>query len=123
MTSARRTSCNLVAGGYPLRSYEIFPPCQPCTKPCHKHLHCAVQTLSCNISSALGLFCLCVHAGHFLEDNMRHCQLTREKFNSEVRQKGYVSLSKVFAVTLEPPGKFSIFTKSELCSSCCLNLN
>jgi uncharacterized membrane protein YcaP (DUF421 family) len=52
-------------------------------------------------------------AGKFIEQNMKHCQLTNSKFNSELRQKGYVSLAKVFAVTLEPPGKFAVLTKSE----------
>jgi hypothetical protein len=73
----------------------------------------------CTNSSALGRFRPCVFAGHFIEDYMRHCQMTQDKFDSEVRQKGYVSLAKVFAVTLEPPGKFAIFTKSELCQLCC----
>jgi hypothetical protein len=44
---------------------------------------------------------------------MQHCQLTRDKFNSELRQQGYISLAKVFAVTLEPPGKVAVITQSE----------
>lgn len=53
-------------------------------------------------------------AGHFIDENMHHCQLTRDKFNSELRQLGYISLAKVFAVTLEPAGKIAVVTQSEV---------
>jgi hypothetical protein len=62
-----------------------------------------------------------VFAGQFITENMRHCQMRQDKFDSELRQKGYVSLAKVFAVTLEPPGKFAILTKGELLSGLLLD--
>jgi uncharacterized membrane protein YcaP (DUF421 family) len=54
-----------------------------------------------------------IPAGRFIDENMQHCQLTRDKFNSELRQQGYISLATVFAVTLEPPGKVAVITQSE----------
>lgn len=44
---------------------------------------------------------------------MRKCILTKEKLYSELRQKGHVTLSDVFAVVLEPPGKFAVFTQGK----------
>jgi uncharacterized membrane protein YcaP (DUF421 family) len=52
-------------------------------------------------------------AGRFIDKHMRRCELTQEKVISELRQKGYVNMTKLFAIILEPPGRFSVITKSE----------
>lgn len=54
-----------------------------------------------------------VPAGQMLSDNLRRCMLAPEKVHSELRVKGHASMSKVFAVVLEPTGTFSVITQGE----------
>jgi uncharacterized membrane protein YcaP (DUF421 family) len=68
---------------------------------------------TCNIKMVPGFVHTVLLAGHFVEKHMRHCQLTEEKVKSELRQKGYINMNELFAIILEPPGKFAIVTKSE----------
>ena len=50
-------------------------------------------------------------SGHVLNCQLRTCLITSEKLASEMRSKGYASWHNVYAVVLEPMGRFSVITK------------
>jgi uncharacterized membrane protein YcaP (DUF421 family) len=47
------------------------------------------------------------------QHQLHRCLLTADKVASEVRSQGYSSLAKVYAVVLEPNGRFSVITQGD----------
>lgn len=54
------------------------------------------------------------HAGHMLTRQLKGCLLPPDRVKSAVRSHGISSMSKVYAVVLEPPGTFSVITRGEM---------